>query len=261
MATNADILRSKGYTYLYHISKMDNFNEMEKNPFVMTPIERHQEKVDVLGVLQIEEISFDHDFYEIGMGGYPGIYMGITSKSLEELREYFSDGCLLIFPLELMNQKNWHFNIQDRNGFFFPDTIPFDQIHEIPSSDVMPKFNEVIFHNRISLCNLVEVIGNGSKWRPEFHLTLDLETPPSYIYYTGSFYSGIQYPFFRSPSEKMVSKQFMYQWYQKYLPSPYKEMMHEEMDFVQMDLFLKDTLHAESGMNLVDHYFRHRIPI
>ena len=126
---------------------------------------------------------------------------------------------------------------------------------------MIPVYNEVVFHNRIPLCNLIEVIGDGAKWMPEFHLTLDLETPPCYIYFTGSCYSGIQYPFFRSPSEKMVTTQFMFQWYQKYLPSPYKEMMNEEMDFVKIDLFLNETIVPESGFNLVDHYFRHRIPV
>jgi hypothetical protein len=260
MQTNADILRSKGYTYIYHITQMENYNKMMNHPFILTPIERHERKIDVLGVLSIEEINFSKD-YKISTCGYPGIYMGITHKSLEELRENNEDGCLLIFPLELMNQKNWHFNCNDRNGFFFPDTITFDKIDEIPHSSEIPRFNEIVFHNQISLSNLIEVIGKGAKWKPTFELILDLRTPPCYIYYTGSSYSGIEYSFFRSPSETKVSREFMFQWYQTYLPSPWKGMIQKDMELNEMNLFLFKTFFPESGHNLVDYYFRNRISI
>ena len=260
MPTNADILRSKGYTYIYHITRMENYNKMKDYPFILTPVERHQRNIDVLGVLSIEEIDFSKD-YQIPTCGYPGIYMGITHKSIEELKENNEDGCLLIFPLELMNQKNWHFNCNDRNGFFFPDTITFDKIVEIPHSSEIPRFNEIIFHNQISLSNLIEVIGKGAEWQPTFELILDLETPPCYIYYTGCSYSGTEYSFFKSPSETKVSREFMFQWYQRYLPSPWKEMIKNDMKLTEMNRFLYQTILSESGLNLVDHYFRYRISI
>ncbi len=259
MTTNADILRSKGYTYIYHISKMENYNKMKDYPFILTPIERHERKINVLGVLSIEEIDFTKD-YKIGMFGYPGIYMGLTDKSIEELKEG-KHNCLLIFPLELMNQKNWHFNCHDRNGFFFPDTITSDKIHEIPHSSEIPKLNEIVFHNQISLSNLIEVIGEGAEWKPTFDLTLDLTTPPCNIYYSGTFYSGIAYPFFRSPSENKVSDSFFHEWMQKNLPSPWKELLNPEISLMDNDFILNKTIVPESGLNIVDHYFRHRISI
>ncbi len=257
MCTRADYLRSLGYTYIYHISRMENYNEMKKNPYMMTPIERHSHKIDVSGVLSIEEMNFTQN-YKIGMFGYPGIYMGLTNKSLDELKEE-KHSCLMIFPLELMNQKNWHFNCHDRNGFFFPDTITYDKIEEFPHSSVVPKLNEVIFHNQIPLSNLIEVFGEGVEWRPTFHLSIDLETPPCYIYYSGVFYSGIAYPFFRSPSENKISDSFYHQWMQKYLPSPWKELLSRDMSLMDNDFILYETIVPESGLNIVDHYFLHRI--
>ena len=70
----------------------------EEFPYIMTPIERHENKVDVQGVLIVEEIDFTQK-YKIGMFGYPGIYMGITHKTLEELKEENKDECLIIFHL------------------------------------------------------------------------------------------------------------------------------------------------------------------
>lgn len=258
--SNADILREKGYTYIYHITRPINYNKMREVPYIKTPVERHVAKVDVEGVLSITEINFEGQ-YKIARCEYPGIFMGLSSKSMEQLREKNADtdGCLLIFPLELMNQKNWHFNINDRNGFFFPDTITSDKMDEIPTADLIPGYHEVVFHNHISLSNLIEVFSPQIDWRPEFRLDLDLETPPCNIYYTGCRYSGIAYPFFRQPSETMVSAEFIYAWYQKYLPDEWKEIVRPEMDIFEMDFTLFETIVPSSGMNIVDHFFRHRI--
>ncbi len=261
MITNADILRGKGYTYITHITRPDSYNKMQQVPSIMTPVERHAAKVNVEGVLSITEILFDQTYHKISTWEYPGIFMSLTSKSLDEMREKYADGggCLLVFPLELMNQKNWHFNINDRNGFIFPDTITSDKVEEIPNADLLPHYNEVMFHNRIPLSNLIEVFSPQIDWRPEFQLDLDLETPPCNIYYTGFRYSGIKYPFFRSPSETMVSTEFMYDWYQTYLPDELKGIIHQEMDLMDMDDALFQTIVPSSGMNIVDHCFRHRI--
>ena len=256
---NASILREKGYTYIIHISRPENYNKMRHVPYIMTPVERHVSKVDVEGVLSISEINFDNPVYKIAMCEYPGIFMGLTRKTLDELREIYEGRCLLVFPLELMNQKNWHFNINDRNGFFFPDTITSNKVEEIPPANLLPKYNEIVFHNRIPLSNLIEVFSPQIDWKPEFKLDLDLETPPCNIYYTGGLYSGIQYPFFRSPSERLVSNEFMYAWYQKYLPEEWKSIIQPDMDLVKMDLALFETIVPSSGMNIMDHYFRYRI--
>lgn len=260
MLTNSDELRRKGYTYIFHITRPENYNKMRKVPYIMTPVERHMAHVDVEGVLSISEINFEKE-YKIALCEYPGIFMGLTSKSLEQLRKDHADttGCLLIFPLELMNQKNWHFNINDRNGFFFPDTITSDKCEEIPHADVIPKYNEIVFHNKIALSNLIEVFSPQIDWKPEFKLDLDLETPPCYIYYTGCRYSGMAYPFFTNPSETMVSAEFLYAWYQKYLPNEWKCIVRPEMDIHEMDLAIFETIVPETGLTLVDHYFRHRI--
>jgi hypothetical protein len=187
--------------------------------------------------------------------------MGLTSSKLEEIREKYEDGCIMIFPLELMNQKNWHFNINDRNGYFFVDTITSNSIEEIPEASVIPKFNEVVFHNQIPLCNLINVVGSPVTWNPDFHLSIDEITPPSYIYFSGCMYSGERYSFFRAPSENMTSATFFYQWLQKHLPQEWKHIVNEEMKIFEMDIALNQTIHPDSGLNLVDHYFRHRIPI
>ncbi len=257
--TNAEILKDKGYTFIYHITRIENFNKLKENPYIMTPVERHKAKIKANGTMSITYIDFNNP-YEIASCEYPGIFMGLTNKTMDDMKEWFKDGaCVLIFPLELMNQKNWHFNINDRNGFFYQDTITSDRINEIPNASELPLFNEVVFHNNISASNIIEVIDNNKEWTPEFKLKLDLETIPCYIYYTGYRYSGIEYPFFCSPTEKEVSIEFMYNWYQKYLPDRYKNIINNNMSLEEMDNILNNTKVEESGLNIVDHFFRFRI--
>lgn len=280
--TNAEILRAKGWTYLYHITRPENYEKMKEDPFLYTPAERHQKRVEVEGVLSIEHIDFETSYYEVSTGGFPGIYLSLTHKSLDELRKRAGEkGCLLIFPLELMNQKNWHLNLQDRNGYFYSDTITSDEVYAIPRAVTLVEArgieNEVVFHDRISLSNLVDVLGMPVSWRPSapIGLELDLETLPCYIYYSGRSYSGFKYPFLRATleyracfqegdeepplREDTTSSEFFFAWLMKYLPRESSSDLYEGMSLKEMDEYLRDTIHPESGMNLVNHFFYHRL--
>jgi hypothetical protein len=72
---------------------------------------------------------------------------------------------LIIFPLNLLKQKNWHLNIVDRNETIGYDTYFYNTIHKIPDIKDIKKFyqdsyigNEVVFHNKINISNCIDII-------------------------------------------------------------------------------------------------------
>ena len=187
------IFNEKGYTSIAHHTTLENLHKIIEHRYIYTEYERHQMRIDNKGVYAYTEFNFDND-YEVVAGQYPGTYMNL----IYILKEFIlgKNNVLIIFPLDLLQQKNWHLNLVDRNGTIGYDTYFHNNIHEIPDINSIKEFyqdyyigNEIVFHDKINISNCIDIIGCDLKI--DHKLNLDLISLPCYLYYSDDHYGGI----------------------------------------------------------------------
>ena len=103
---------------------------------------------------------------------FPGVYLTLITKDNIEREKLYSGKYVLIFSRKLLNQKNYHINIQDNNGMitetntYYPWNIneAVDKIKKSTENttinEVNTTSNEVVFHDPISmkyLCKEIEL--------------------------------------------------------------------------------------------------------
>ena len=86
-----NVLRSKGYTYLGHVTTKANFEALyasyQSNPLqkIGTAYERYLEKVQVNGVYSYTTLDFETPFSIPNPCDYPALFFHLCYQSLEEL--------------------------------------------------------------------------------------------------------------------------------------------------------------------------------
>lgn len=267
-----DNLRQKGYTYLIHDTSHSNIellyqmylqNSLQK---INTEYERYLNKIQINGIYSYQEMIFDSP-YEIDDFGYPGLFLHLSHLTIEEIRVKYSNEINtvgIVFPLELLLQKNWHFNISDKNGYISYDTYLSHEIDKIPSYHKILNYyenryigNEIIFHDGIYICNNIGIFGEINISIP-YEYRLEMDKKPNYIYYSGRKYSGIPIPFFHQEhrNEITISDLFYIQWIKTYLPEEYKFLC----DGVETKEELENRIYETKvdGMDLFTYLHIHR---
>jgi hypothetical protein len=238
------ILRSKGYTYLGHVTTKTNFEALYasyfKNPLqkIGTAYERYLEKVQVNGVYSYTTLDFDSPFSIPNPCDYPALFFHLCHQSFEELIERYSNSgsVLLLFPLELLLQRNWHYKIMDKNGLIDYDTYFPENMDTIPSYQEISDYyrsigsyyigNEVVFHDGTYFSNAICAIGKElniminslNKYK------IDDERLPNYVFYSDRRYDGSKFKYF-NPShrdEDTTSTEFYVNFMKAHLPEKYK---------------------------------------
>lgn len=229
-------LEQKGYRYLYHILRVKNIESVLSHKMLYSEYDRYKNKLQVDGAYSITTFNFKKP-WNVDPGQYPGLYMGFYDK----LPTLDKDEIALIFPAELLyKQKNWHFNLFDRNGTIGYDTYTHDTIHLVPDFDVVQKFyldkigryyNEVVFHDSIDMRNCLSVydgvdlfsISEYSKGTICHEQIID-PREGAFLYYSDRWYTGMSVPYYSLPEETTTSVDFYRNQVKKYAPQLESEL-------------------------------------
>lgn len=222
------MIDEKGYRYLWHILKKKNLDSIFAHGMIYNERDRFHHRIQVDGAYSTTTFNFSKPWI-VWPGQYPGVYMSIT----DELPKLEKDEIILLFPTELLfHQKNWHFNLFDRNGTIGYDTYTHENIHTLPHIQEVKTFykekigryhNEVVFHHSVDIRNC-QFVYDG-----EFHPILEFGiqysiTPNTslelFLYYSDRWYTGMPVPYYSSPDESITSVAFYKEYCKKYITSP-----------------------------------------
>jgi len=156
---------------------------------------------------------------------FPGVYFTLITKDNIKKEELYHDKLILIFSKKLLEQQNYHININDYNGFinekntYFPWDL--DKAVKKIKSNKKSIGNEVVFHDPIPMKYLCATISNKSidpnikdKYKCKFSTSLLL---PPYELYNNELPDMAKLPFYCIPFEdnytgigkfKLSSKKF-----------------------------------------------------
>ena len=228
----------KGYRYLYHILKKKNLESVLSHGMLYNEHDRYNMKIQAEGVYSITTFDFSKPWV-VWPGQYPGLYMNLT----DELPKLEKDEVLLLFPTELLRrQKNWHFNLFDRNGTIGYDTYTYENMDTLPyfyavktfyKEKVGRYYNELVFHHSVDIHNC-QFVYDGKELHPisdfgiEYKLTPN-EKPGLFLYYSDRWYTGMDVPYYNHRDEYKTSVEF-YKEYCKKCISINKDSLFEKID-------------------------------
>lgn len=97
---------------------------------------------------------------------FPGVFFSLITKNNIHNEPLYSNDNILIFSKKLLEQKNYHINIRDYNGWINETNTFFswqlDKAVDIINNIDNDIGNEVVFHDPISIKYLVSYIKSGS---------------------------------------------------------------------------------------------------
>ena len=218
-----ETLRFKGYKYIGHHTTLKNLDGILKTGKIMTAYERWKHHVVARGIYSYCDLNFKKPF-RIG-GDVEGVYCHLV-YDLNKIK-LKNDEVLLLFPLDLMLQKNWHFNLCDHNGYFYPDTYTPETVHLIPDIyDVLGFYksyigNEVVFHDGIPIHNCCKVYNgkdvlDSKDYKINYNLKLDKKIG-FYLHYADILYTGMEIEQYN----KVDPDKWYSEWFRKHLPEEY----------------------------------------
>lgn len=86
---------------------------------------------------------------------FPGVYFSLITKNNRENEHLYSYDNILIFSKKLLEQRNYHINIRDYNGWINENNTYFswelDKAVQKINNYANPIGNEVVFHDPISM--------------------------------------------------------------------------------------------------------------
>jgi hypothetical protein len=152
---------------------------------------------------------------EIDIYQYPGVYFSLITKYNINREKLYYSKYMLIFSKKLLEQQNYHINLQDYNGHINEENTYYpwnlDKAIDIIKSDKYKHMNEVVFHDPIPmkyLCSAIitydissSVINNDSsnKYFKENYLL------PNFYIYTDESPDMTKIPFLCYPYEMNYS--------------------------------------------------------
>jgi hypothetical protein len=97
---------------------------------------------------------------------FPGVYFSLITKNNIHTEPLYSHDNILIFSKKLLEQRNYHINIRDYNGWINESNTYFswelDKAVNIINNIENNIGNEVVFHDSISMKYLLSYIKSGS---------------------------------------------------------------------------------------------------
>ena len=151
--------------YLQHSTSLSNAIKILTEGFLYTNIERAKHNVNSNGVLSAKSSSYkEKDFAD----EFPGIYMSpITEREIEKKPSYFGP-IIFCFSNKILQQKNYHINITDNNGFITESITYFPHnIDTLPNITDVEKYykqhydsyvsGEIVFHDKININLICEI--------------------------------------------------------------------------------------------------------
>lgn len=223
----------------YHSTYKSNLLRILKERRVMSPFERclANVKADALYVAN------DGGGCPLSRFEFPGLYMNAlpvhragTVRNSEEMEDI-----AIVFPIDILEQHNWHFNIIDQNGYINQNTFCKATEDQIPNMKNVIEFyektnkyypgNELVFHDGIPIELVCEIWVTNRKTKKEVESIfkdcpnlkvliktkyprkaikakktqrkhLDYVVKPVLSYCIDSHYTGIQFPKYLTKSIK-----------------------------------------------------------
>ena len=152
--------------YLTHYTTVENAVNIIKSGYLFTSIERIKQKLKYEGVSSMKIDKYNNNDFS---SEFPGIFMNyITDTNISKPISIDDSLILLVFSKKLLEQKNYHCNIIDNNGYISENLTYFNfNLDKMPKQSDVIKFykdiygsfpgNEIIFHDKISLSALCEI--------------------------------------------------------------------------------------------------------
>jgi hypothetical protein len=133
---------------------------------------------------------------------FPGVFFSLITKHNIHTEPLYSYANILIFSKKLLEQKNYHINIRDYNGWINETNTYFSweldkAVNKINNIDNLIG-NEVVFHDSISMKYLCSYIKSGSNKILPFNIDSvnipepDMSKIPFYCIPFENNYNGIQ---------------------------------------------------------------------
>ena len=133
---------------------------------------------------------------------FPGVFFSLITKYNIHTEPLYSYDNILIFSKKLLEQKNYHINIRDYNGWINETNTYFswelDKAVNIINNIENEIGNEVVFHDSISMKYLVSYIKSGSNEKLPFNIdSINIPEPdmtkiPFYCIPFENNYNGIE---------------------------------------------------------------------
>lgn len=258
MANIVDIVKSKGYTCIAHITTVKNYENIKLSGSIHNEYGRYLNKITARGVYSYIDLNFNKPF-KIHPGDFPGVYTHLVHDKINfNLSE---NTVMILFPLELLQQKNWHFNINDRCGAIGYDTYFNETIENSPSINEIQNFyknyigNELVFHHSIPLYNAYGVYDKFNlKLNKLYNFKANLELKRNCIFYSDVFYNGLSIDYYNQPNVITTSGDFFINLMRKELPEEYKYLCDniKETDTRTLKYKMEDIIkkHNINGVDL-----------
>jgi hypothetical protein len=158
--------------YLGHRTNINNLGRILETGNLYTAFERKYYDIKYEGILSStndkifknkNKISMEYFKFE-----YPGIYMSYYSNDIIKNKKPYD--IEIMFGVELLEQKNYHLNLIDHNGYIMENLTFSDyNIDKLPNLGRVNNFyksdgynNEIIFHDKINI-NLITKIYCSNK--------------------------------------------------------------------------------------------------
>lgn len=236
------MLDEKGYRYLYHVLKKENLESVLSHKMLYSEFDRYRLRIQVDGAYSTTVFNFDKPWV-VCSGQFPGLYMSLSN----ELPKLEKDEICLLFPTEILHlQKNWHFNLFDRNGTFGYDTYTHETMHLLPPFQEVKDFyidrikrysNEVVFHDSIDMrgCQFVydgkdlyslHSLASSFPSSLEYELVVN-NRPGAFLYYSDKWYTGINVPYYSRPDETITSLDFYREYVKEYIKNKNIEIIEK----------------------------------
>jgi len=132
---------------------------------------------------------------------FPAVYFSLITKNNIETEPLYSNENILIFSKKLLEQRNYHINIRDYNGWINEKNTYFSWELEkaVKKINSFQNWigNEVVFHDAISIKHLLRYIRYGSnkelpKEIEENNQEVDMSKIPFYCIPYENNYTGIE---------------------------------------------------------------------
>jgi hypothetical protein len=227
-------MASKGYTCLAHVTTHKNYEAITKNGSILNLYDRFQQKINTRGVFSYCDLDFEEPF-RLFPGDFPGVYMSLVDDiEAFQKRELVKGNVVIQFPLELLQQSNWHYNLTDRCGAIGYDTYFPETFEQSPHSQDLVKYygenlNEVIFHHSIPLCNASQ---------RDLQLRMDLKR--NCVFYSDRLYSGRTMSYYKVPEVTTTTDNFYIDFIRNELPVGFKHLCDQAKTKEELETILSN---------------------
>lgn len=137
---------------------MNLFISMDDILYLIHSVDNHFNINDITDLIPSKLENAEHQF--------PGVFFSLITKNNIHNEPLFSNDNILIFSKKLLEQKNFHINIRDYNGWINETNTFFswdlDKAVNIINNIDNEIGNEVVFHDSISMKYLISYIKSGS---------------------------------------------------------------------------------------------------